>query len=138
MSVARRNAVAVRLQSGSVLVAGGDGYGTLSSAELYGPASNSWSPTGSMTLPHGLTTGTLLADGRVLVAGDTYLGDVYTPAPGTWSATGYQIYTDLQESAAALLPNGTVLLAGGANNSCDPTGEYCEYQPTNGAQIYTP
>jgi len=137
-AVARRNAVAVRLQSGRVLVAGGDGYGTLSSAELYDPIANNWSSTGSMTLPHSLTTGTLLSDGRVLVAGDTYLGDVYAPAVGTWTSTGYQVFTDLQESAAALLPNGTVLLAGGATDTCDPTGDYCGYQPTNSAQIYTP
>jgi N-acetylneuraminic acid mutarotase len=138
MVVARRNADAVRLLDGQVLVAGGDGYGTFSSAELYDPASNSWRLTGSMTLPHGLATGTLLADGRVLIAGDTYAGDVYSPPTGTWSSTGYQVYTDLQESAGALLPNGTVLLAGGAVNMCDPTGDYCGYQARNGAQIYTP
>jgi hypothetical protein len=91
-----------------------------------------------MTLPDGLTTGTLLSDGRVLVAGDTYAGDVYAPATGTWTSTGYQVLTDLQESAAALLPNGTVLLAGGANNTCDPTGDYCGYLATDAAQIYTP
>jgi hypothetical protein len=138
MVVARRSADAVRLQDGRVLVAGGDDYGTLSSAELYDPASNSWRLTGSMTVPHGLATGTLLGDGRVLVAGDSFVGDVYAPSTGTWSSTGYQVFSDLQESGAALLPNGTVLVAGGAVNTCDTTGEYCEYQATNGAQIYTP
>ena len=138
MVVARREADAVRLQDGRVLVAGGDDYGTLSSAELYDPTSNTWRLTGSMTVPHGLATGTLLRDGRVLIAGDSYVGDVYAPPAGTWSSTGYQVSSDLQESAAALLPNGTVLLAGGAVNMCDPTGEYRGYQATSGAQIYTP
>ena len=138
MAVARRNAAVVRLQSGRVLVAGGDTGGSLNSAEIYDPISNLWSATGSMVLQHGLSPGVLLSDGRVLVAGDSYQGDVYAPATGTWSSTGYQVFTDLVESAAALLPNGTVLFAGGATNTCDTTGEYCQYTPTNAVQIYNP
>src|SRR5262249_30075373 len=51
---------------------------------------------------------------------------------------GYQVFTDLEGSAAWLLPNGTVLLAGGAKFGCDSTGEYCQYTPTNTVQIYSP
>ncbi len=138
MAVPRRNAAVVRLQSGRVLVAGGDTGGSLSSAELYDPSSNTWSTTGSMVLALGLSPGVLLSDGRVLVAGASYQGNVYSPTTGTWTTTGYQAFTDLQESAAALLPNGTVLLAGGATFGCDSTGDYCDYTPTNRVQTYTP
>ena len=138
MAAARRYAAVVRLQDGRVLVAGGDNNGTLSSAELYDPATNSWKTTGSMVVGLGLSPGVLLPDGRVLVAGHSYDGDVYQPSTGTWSLTGYQIFTDLEGSAAWLLPNGTVLLAGGAKFGCDSTGDYCQYTPTNTVQIYSP
>jgi len=138
MAGARRSAAAVLLQDGRVLVAGGDNYGTLSSAEIYDPASNSWQTTGSMVVGLGRSPGVLLPDGRVVVAGSSYDGDVYQPSTGTWTLTGYQVFTDLQESAASLLPNGTVLFAGGATFGCDSTGDYCQYTPTKAVQIYTP
>jgi len=84
MVVARRGADAIRLEDGRVLVAGGDDHGSLSSADLYDPTSNSWRVTGSMTVPHGGATGTLLGDGRVLIAGHSYIGDVYASSTGTW------------------------------------------------------
>jgi len=130
--------MAALLQDGRALVAGGDGYSAFNSAEIFSPATNGWSSAGSMTVAHALATATRLNDGRVLIAGDSYRGDVYSPSTGTWSATGYMVYSDLQETAAALLGDGRVLLTGGYNNTCDPTGEYCGPNLTNGAEIYSP
>ncbi len=56
------------LVDGRVLVAGGLISGVyLTSAELYDPASGTWSITGSLNTPRSGHTATLLSDGRVLV-----------------------------------------------------------------------
>ena len=118
---------ATLLQTGKVLVAGGFELGglhqdTVKSAELYDPASGTWSITGSLNVARYWHSATLLQDGRVLVAGGSNDGDLastlssaelYDPADGTWivvsnlSASGGVFHT------ATLLPNGNVLVAGG-------------------------
>ncbi len=58
------------LPNGKVLVAGGYGNGgALTSAELYDPASGSWTATGSLNTARDVHTATLLPNGKVLVAG---------------------------------------------------------------------
>jgi hypothetical protein len=102
-----------------VLVAGGIGIGgdLLSSAELYDPASGSWSVTGSLNTARAAHTATLLPNGKVLVAGG-YNGsnltsaELYDPASGSWSATG-SLNTGRYQHTATLLSNGKVLVAGG-------------------------
>jgi len=59
---------ATLLPDGTVLVAGGYDNGIfLSSAELYNPASGTWTVTNSMNTPRGYHTATLLSSGKVLV-----------------------------------------------------------------------
>ncbi len=68
----RATSEVVLLPSGQVLVAGGSSGATAigtASAELYNPASGTFTPTGSMETPRTGFTGTLLPDGRVLVTG---------------------------------------------------------------------
>ena len=61
---------ATLLPSGKVLVAGGSNSGcNLSSAELYDPATGTWSSTGSLVTARVGHTATLLPTGKVLVAG---------------------------------------------------------------------
>jgi hypothetical protein len=76
-----------------VLVAGGCSLGcAIANAELYDPATRTWSATGSMTVARFALTATLLNDGRVLVAGGggplTASAEIYNPATGTWATTG--------------------------------------------------
>ena len=78
MSTARGAQTATLLPDGEVLVAGGfqlsaDGFSftVLASAELYDPATGTWSATASMSEGRAGATATLLQNGKVLVTGGT-------------------------------------------------------------------
>jgi hypothetical protein len=92
------------LADGRVLITGGrnaagpfPGAAVLAEAELYDPATDSFSPTGSMSVPRRSHRDILLDDGRVLVTGGTssLAGDlssvslctaeIYDPVSGTFS-----------------------------------------------------
>jgi N-acetylneuraminic acid mutarotase len=125
MTVSRDYHTATLLPNGTTLVVGGEGGyyspGT-TSAEIYDPAAGTWTVTGSMTTARYLHTATLLPSGTVLVAGgfnqiggtEAYFAsaEIYDPAAGTWIVTG-NMTTARYCHITTLLPNGTVLLAGG-------------------------
>ena len=114
---------ATLLPNGQVLVVGGTSsdfpYYASESAELYDPASGTWTETGSLVTARFSHTATLLSNGKVLVAGgyntvDGYLvrAELYDPASGTWTDTG-SLANPRDVHTATLLPNGEVLAAGG-------------------------
>jgi len=130
------------LPDGKVLVAGGlSSGGPLASAELYDPASGTWSLTGSLNTARWDTVGmpsTLLSNGTVLVEGGvvahsvaTGTAEVYDPASGTWSVTG-SLNTARYDHTATLLANGTVLVAGGDDSNFVPTADAELYDLTTG------
>jgi N-acetylneuraminic acid mutarotase len=116
---------ATLLPNGNVLVAGGSNGGIpFTTAELYNPASDLWTNTGSLNIGRYLHTATLLPNGKVLVAGGipssfpvygTNSAEVYDPASGTWATTAL-LNTGRYSHTATLLTNGMVLVAGGTTN----------------------
>lgn len=137
MTVKRNGPVlATRLPNGKVLVAGGwifkgptnnrSAQGD-TSAELYDPATGTFSATGSMSAGRAGGTITVLTNGKVLVTGGwavaygriryancTGAADIYDPTSGTWSAAAPMLMA-LCGHTATLLPDGRVLVAGGIN-----------------------
>ena len=138
MTTARSGPTATLLNNGKVLVVGGtsDLNTLLASAELYDPATGTFSATGSMSTARSLQTATLLPSGKVLVCGGVLAAngsgteasaELYDPATGTFSPTG-NLITPRSNHTATLLPNGKVLIAGGANGSV----------ALNSAELYDP
>ncbi|WNG43111.1 kelch-like protein [Archangium minus] len=144
MSTPRFYPTATLLPNGKVLVAGGSsGTGSstiLATAELYDPATGTWSPTGSMSTPRDRHTATLLPNGKVLVAsgytnsgsgGTVATAELYDPATGTWSATG-SLAASRYLHSATLLPNGKVLISDGVGTSNAPVTTPELYDPATG------
>ena len=135
MFTARARHTATLFDDGTVLVAGG-----VASAELYNPGSGTWSATGRMTTTGWWPTATLLADGTVLVAGGYDLvlhsgvgqdsAEFYDPSSGTWSATA-SMTTVRSGHTATLLPDGTVLVAGGDDRDSDELASAELYDPSS-------
>jgi hypothetical protein len=127
----------VLLTGGSAALAGTPNVVVLATCELYDPATNVWTATGSLNFARGVHTATLLANGRVLVAGgvdSTQLpissAEIYDPTAGTWSLSA-SLPGPLSLHTATLLMNGQVLVAGGDGNTPTTVG-------TAAALLYTP
>jgi len=116
------------LPNRKVLVAGGHqltGDGStvaLSSAELFDPASNTWSKAPRMSVPRDNHTATQLLDGRVLVvgggtrtAGFQRSTELYDPAANRWASAG-RLEGPRAFHATTLLLGGDVLAVGGLDD----------------------
>lgn len=133
---------AALLQSGKVLIVGGQGETAqgggeaLSSSELYDPSTGLFSTSGSMAEPRAVFTATKLANGKVLVVGgqissSPISAELYDPATGTFSTTG-RLNIERAGHTATLMSNGKVLLAGGFDGRTPP-GVYL-----SSAEVYDP
>ena len=88
---------------------------------------NDFVMTGSRGVSATEPTSTLLADGKVLVAGGvqgelTRLAELYDPVTGMWSSTA-PMNSERYKADAILLLNGKVLVAGGNNSDDAPSAE---------------
>jgi uncharacterized delta-60 repeat protein len=128
------------LQNGKILMAGGaDGTNSVPGAQLYDPASGTWTPTGSLHVSRFRHTATVLFDGKVLVAGGAFnvaSAELYDPISGTWTVTG-SLHAGRFGHTATLLSDGRVLVAGGSNSSTNIIADAEIYDPSTGAWTVT-
>jgi hypothetical protein len=116
---------ATLLSNGKVLVVGGQRVGapfeTFTSAELYDPATGTWSATGNITTARANHVAFRLQNGKVLIVGGTNnesrtrlrSAELYDPVSGTWSVTdSMRVARDIP--SGTLLSDGRVLVAGGS------------------------
>jgi hypothetical protein len=148
MTVPRWSHTATTLADGRVLVTGGRTASTpaagvvLATAEIYDPATNTWTETaGPMNVARRSHTGTLLPNGKVLIAGggsgvSTFTqqpiqsAELFDPATGLFTLIGNMVTKRLGHGANDL-DDGTVLLSGGSEG----TGTFF---PTTSAEVFDP
>jgi hypothetical protein len=144
MAEERGGHTATLLPNGKVLIAGGGNTGgsypalagsASGTAEVYDPASGTFSATGEMVTSRAGQTATLLANGTVLIAGGwtgssaIASAELYDPATGSFTLTG-NMSAARTEHTATELPDGRVLITGGLNVT-NPSG-------SSTAEIYDP
>src|SRR5262249_32662686 len=119
----RRNSefiTATLVPDGRVLVVGGDVYDGDQTAELFDPAANAWSLTGTLNVPRRRAAAVALLDGRVLLAGGVEVAgvdpvrdvEIYDPASGSWTVTG-NLTVARSGFGLITLQTGAVLVVGG-------------------------
>ncbi len=146
MQAARYGHTATLLNNGLVLIAGGCcGTPTEVSAELYNPASGTFTLTGSLNDGRMYHSATLLNNGLVLVAGGfdvsagtvgATISELYNPATGTFTLTG-SLNEGRYGHTATLLNNGLVLVAGGFNFNVGLLSTAELFNPATGVFTYT-
>jgi len=117
MTDTRWSHTATLLPNGKVLVAGGftnpstnqNAQPVLASAELYDPATGTWTPTGSMSTRRALHVAQLLPNGKVLVAGGRTCN---LPPPTNAQVAGS---ATVQPGGALVMTNG--LVTGGVQST---------------------
>ncbi|PYQ46880.1 MAG: hypothetical protein DMF59_20390 [Acidobacteria bacterium] len=121
MSQPRDGFAAVRLKDGRVLVAGGSSI----TADLFDPATGVFTSLGSVPVPP--LRGVLLPNGKVVLVG---LGRIQTfdPSARTFRSSSVILKTYRGE-ALVLLPDGSVLIAGGNIDGTVLSADVLVYSP---------
>jgi N-acetylneuraminic acid mutarotase len=133
---------ATLLADGRLLVAGGvKSSGGTAAADVFDPATSTWSSAAPMGVMRASHTATLLPDGRVLVTGGSTVStsasqgyvnnasaEIYDPVANTWTATP-PMSVARSHHTATLLADGKVLVVGGENAT---------YLVEASAEIYDP
>ena len=150
LSTPRSLHTATLLKNGKVLIVGGSqvdsfSLGSLASAELYDPQTNSWALAANMHTPRSDHTATLLVDGRVLVVGGIEASndvtgkvlasaELYDPATNTWTPAA-PMRAARARHAAILLADHRVLVIGGNDVAYSAFSNYFAtaelYDPTH-------
>jgi hypothetical protein len=146
MSTSRRYSYPYPLPDGRILVVGGtdttgvDGAASVfySTAEIYDPATGTWSATGSLTTGgRALLSAASLPGGRILIAGGwngsaaLSTAEIYDSTTGTFTATGSMTTARAFHRAVALF-DGRVLIAGGFDSTGASLASAEIYNPATG------
>jgi hypothetical protein len=117
------------MQDGRVLIVGGQTQGymsddryTVAEAEIFDPGTKSFTPTGTLNQKRCSHGAVLLNDGKVLIAGGSggsifpeYKSvEIYDPSTGEFNLVGDMSDNRIYRPTCTLLPDGRVLIAGGA------------------------
>jgi len=133
MTIRRHKHAAMRLDDGRVLVAGGsderDGRGVYRSAEVYEPASGTFTATGEMVAPRYKIQDAIvrLADGRVLLGRRRHDGRDLRPSTGSFEAVPGDAEAGWSFAAAVRLPDGSVIVSGGYDDTITLTDQILRY-----------
>jgi hypothetical protein len=133
MTVPRSFHTATLLNTGKVLIAGG-GWNASAAADLYDPATGTFTATGNMHEPW-CDSATLVPNGKVLITcAGGYPGhaELYDPSTGTFALTRDTVYYHNGPTATLLL-NGKILIAAGDTGNGDGPSDTAElYDPATG------
>jgi hypothetical protein len=148
---ARNGHTMTRLNSGQVLIAGGESCytttcNTLSTAELYDPKTGIFIPTGNLTAARFNASAVALNNGLILIVGGfdgtTYPGqaELYDPVKGVFTGALPTLNTPRFGATATLLNSGKVLVAGGSTCNLPecPSSVAELYDPVANSFIYAP
>jgi len=145
----RSGQTATLLTNGQVLIVGGEALDPVtgqarlvSSAEIYDPASNTWTLTTPPVRARIGHTATLLSDGRVLIAagetggvnGQREIGataELFDVVNGSWTLSG-DLSLARADATATLLTNGQVLVIGGRVGGGNTTSAAELFDPGRG------
>ncbi|NOK37135.1 hypothetical protein HMI49_28450 [Corallococcus exercitus] len=89
-------------------------------AELYDPATNTWTNTGSTTVTHSSAPSVTRPDGSILMAGgsfNTYGVELYTPSTGSWITVGSITQGRTNHPTIALADGRVLFIAGTTYNA---------------------
>ena len=140
MTITRGLSAAELLLDGRVLITGGQSGLIRNTAEIYNPATDSFTPAGSMATARYQHTMTRLADGSMLVVGgfneitvSSYVLPLasmerYVPATNAFVPVGSTEARRARHNAVTL-NNGSVFLVGGAGQS---------FMTSNSGEFYSP
>jgi len=150
LAEARFAHTATLLDDGRVLVVGGadpsgSDLNTHISAEIWDPATETFSSTGSLSEGRYGHTATLLSDGRVLVVGGVVVGgsgggvtvglrasaEVWDPSTRTFSPTGSLPEARVSHTAT-LVSDGRVFVVGGSSDGLPPLESALLWDPATG------
>lgn len=135
MGTRRHKHDAVALPDGRVLVLGGaderDDRGAYTSTEVFDPAQGRFRAGSPMQLARYKLRGASipLGDGTLLLAGGAVLAEVFDPATGRSAIVAGDVRMAGQFAAAALLPNGRVLITGGYGGGTGPRASAWVFTP---------
>ncbi|MEK2646228.1 kelch repeat-containing protein [Bdellovibrio sp. BCCA] len=135
---------ATLLSDGRVMVIGGRTENSLalgisnylSTAEIYNPATNTWTAAASMTTNRGYHSAILLKNGKVFVVGGRNTSGLlttalYNPSANSWAA-GPSLTKSRKDHTATLLPEGKVVIIGGVDDAGVILSDTTIYDPSSG------